>query len=201
MDKIQRKSSIKYWLNIAAIISTVLCLGFVYYGFKTGIFTSENELASFLLKFGILAPVAMIALQALQVVFPVVPFAMGLVVSILLFGPVKGFIYNYIGISLGSIIAFLIARKYGVDVLNLLFKEKTVDKYRRIGANKKFVRFFTMAIFFPIAPDDFLCYLAGTTKMKLKTFIPIILLGKPLSLACYSFGLNFLAKYISVFVG
>lgn len=145
----QNKSNIKYWLNVAAIISTILCLGFVYYGFKIGIFTSENELASFLLKFGILAPVIMIALQALQVIFPVVPFAMGLVVSVLLFGPVKGFIYNYIGISMGSIIAFLIAKKYGVDVLKLLFNEKTVDKYRKIGASKKFVRFFTMAIFFP----------------------------------------------------
>ncbi|CDZ75580.1 putative membrane protein [Peptoniphilus sp. ING2-D1G] len=200
MDKTQGKFDTKYWLNVVAVISTILCLGFLYYGFKINLFTSEDELASFLLKFGILAPLVMIALQALQVVIPVVPLAMGLVVSVLLFGPLKGFIYNYIGISIGSIIAFLIAKKYGVGVLKLLFKEKTVAKYRKIGLTKEFVGFFTLAIFFPLAPDDFLCYLAGTTKMKLETFVPIILLGKPLSLACYTFGLSFLTNYMTSFI-
>lgn len=35
----------------------------------------------------------------------------------------------------------------------------------------KFLKLFALAIFFPVAPDDFLCYLAGTTKMTWKQFI------------------------------
>ncbi|MGC4018276.1 MAG: TVP38/TMEM64 family protein, partial [Muricomes sp.] len=42
---------------------------------------------------------------------------------------------------------------------------------------------------FPIAPDDFLCYLAGTTAMTWKQFGCVILLGKPFSIALYSLGL------------
>lgn len=49
---------------------------------------------------------------------------------------------------------------------------------------------FAAAIFFPVAPDDFLCYLAGTTPMRLGRFTSIILLGKPASIALYSLGLN-----------
>ena len=40
-----------------------------------------------------------------------------------------------------------------------------------------------LAIFFPVAPDDFLCYLAGLTRMSLKKFSAIIFLGKPASIA------------------
>lgn len=42
----------------------------------------------------------------------------------------------------------------------------------------------------PVAPDDFLCMLAGLTKMTYKKFITIIVLGKPASLLVYSLGLT-----------
>ena len=38
--------------------------------------------------------------------------------------------------------------------------------------------------------DDFLCYLAGTTKMTWKQFTAVIVLGKPFSIALYSLGLT-----------
>ena len=55
--------------------------------------------------------------------------------------------------------------------------------------NKKFTTLFAIAILLPVAPDDFLCYLAGTTKMPLWKFTTIILLCKPATLLVYSFGL------------
>ena len=52
------------------------------------------------------------------------------------------------------------------------------------------------AIFFPVAPDDFLCYLTGLTNMSVSKFTAIILLCKPASILAYSMawalGLNFL---------
>ena len=48
-----------------------------------------------------------------------------------------------------------------------------------------------LAIFLPMAPDDFLCYLAGTTEMKLSVFCLILMLGKPASIALYSLGLEY----------
>ena len=49
-----------------------------------------------------------------------------------------------------------------------------------------FEKFFALAIFFPVAPDDFLCYLAGVTKMSAKTYIAIIVLLKPFTILMYS---------------
>ena len=48
-----------------------------------------------------------------------------------------------------------------------------------------------------MAPDDFLCYLAGTTSMTWRRFTTIILLGKPLSIALYSLGLTVLFQQIT----
>ena len=48
-----------------------------------------------------------------------------------------------------------------------------------------------------MAPDDFLCYLAGTTSMTWRRFTAIILLGKPLSIALYSLGLTVLFQQIT----
>ena len=78
-----------------------------------------------------------------------------------------------------------------------MFDKKLIDKYENwTEKNDRFTKLFALAIFFPVAPDDFLCYLAGTTKMKLKTFTAVILFGKPLSIAAYSMGLNLMLQTV-----
>ena len=52
-------------------------------------------------------------------------------------------------------------------------------------------------LFGPCAPDDFLCMLAGLTKMSWKRFSAIILLGKPGSIAIYSLALVYAGTWIS----
>nr|WP_263848867.1 hypothetical protein [Lacticaseibacillus thailandensis] len=42
----------------------------------------------------------------------------------------------------------------------------------------------------PVAPDDFLCMLAGLTKMSLRKFVWIIVLCKPWTILAYSMGMN-----------
>jgi uncharacterized membrane protein YdjX (TVP38/TMEM64 family) len=117
--------------------------------------------------------------------------------GVLLFGPWTGFFYNYIGICAGSIVAFFIARNFGKPVLYSIFNEKTITKYEAwTGNESKFAKWFAIAIFLPVAPDDFLCYLAGTTQMSWKRFTAIILLGKPAAIALYSLGLNMVLQQI-----
>ncbi|WP_443129984.1 TVP38/TMEM64 family protein [Gracilibacillus sp. D59] len=162
-------------------------------------FYSEKALESFLAPYGIWAPLLFIVFQLVQVVFPIVPGGIGCLGGILIFGPIMGLLYNYIGICLGSIAAFLIAKKYGRSVITLLFKEKLREKYQNWVGHKKFPILFGIAIFMPIAPDDFLCYLAGTTKMSFNKFTAIILIGKPLPIAIYSFGLEFIFRNLVSF--
>ena len=72
-----------------------------------------------------------------------------------------------------------------------MFSEKTIARYSHGTEEKgRFARLFALAIFLPVAPDDFLCYLAGTTEMSWRRYTLIILLGKPFAIALYSLGLT-----------
>ncbi|MFJ8066789.1 TVP38/TMEM64 family protein [Psychrobacillus sp. NPDC096426] len=116
-------------------------------------------------------------------------------------GPWVGLLYNYIGICIGSIIVFLLAPKYGKQFVRRIVGEKSFEKcICWLNRGNTFDKMFAYAIFFPIAPDDLLCYIAGLTKMKLQKFFVIILLGKPLSIAIYSWGLTALLQYLIGFV-
>lgn len=179
--------NLKRLFKIVTVVVTILLILFILYGLKIGIFKDKMVLVNYMKKFGIFAPAFFMFLQIFQVIFPIIPGGASCLAGVLAFGSVGGFIYNYIGLTLGSIIAFLISRKYGLKFVQKLFKEETINKYLLYIRNNKFNKIFFLGIFIPGAPDDLLCYIAGLSKMNLKTFTLIILIGKPLALLMYSF--------------
>lgn len=182
-------------INFCTIMGCVFCVLFVVYGLQQRIFTSQEALKSFVESFGMFGAAVFVLFQAVQVVVPILPGGLGCLAGVLLFGPRLGFVYNYTGICLGSIAAFLLAKCYGRPILTMLFRQETIDKYE-VWTRRHFSGWFAAAIFFPVAPDDFLCWLAGTTDMSLRRFSAIILLGKPASIALYSLGLQVIFQWI-----
>ena len=187
-------------LDGVTAIGIILTVIFIIYGVQNHLFSSQESLNQFLIFFGIWAPIIFILFQIIQVIFPILPGGIGCIAGIIFFGPIVGTIYNYIGICLGSFAAFYLSRKLGSDFVKSITKHKLFGKYKYlIEENSKFDKWFAMAIFFPLAPDDFLCYLAGLTKITYRKFASIILLGKPFGIIAYSFGLNFIVtKLINI---
>ncbi|MGB4659204.1 MAG: VTT domain-containing protein [Mobilitalea sp.] len=177
-------------LDFATIFGLALSIVFIVYGIRTKIFVSAEALHAFLNQFGVFADVIFIVVQAVQVVIPILPGAIGCLAGVIIFGPIKGFLYNYIGICIGSLIAFSLSRRYGMGLVEKISKPKLLQKYSAWLYSDKFDKWFALAIFFPVAPDDFLCYLAGVTKISREKFAAIIFTAKPFSIAIYSMGLN-----------
>ena len=168
-----------------------LCLLVALWGWQTGVLTSQERLQTLVASCGMAGALLFTVFQAVQVVVPILPGGLGCLAGVLLFGPVWGFVYNYIGICVGSLLAFAVARNCGKPLLSLLFSEKTIARYSRWTEEKdRFARLFALAIFLPVAPDDFLCYLAGTTEISWGRYTAIILLCKPFAIALYSLGLT-----------
>lgn len=187
MDK--QKTAI--YLNLCTVMGLVGMVWFIWYGIQNRLFVSQDALEAFLGKFGLFAPALFILIQMVQVVIPILPGAIGCLGGVLIFGPVWGFVYNYVGISIGSILAFSLSKYYGKPFVRGIIGQKNYEKYIGwLDKGKGFDRAFAAAIFFPAAPDDLLCYIAGLTKMSLKKFSVIILLGKPGSIFLYSLGLT-----------
>ena len=178
-------------LQVVSFTGFALCLLVALWGWQTGVLTSQERLQALVAGCGVAGVLLFTAFQAVQVVVPILPGGLGCLAGVLLFGPVWGFVYNYIGICIGSLLAFAVARNCGKPLLSLLFSEKTIQRYSHWTEEKgRFARLFALAIFLPVAPDDFLCYLAGTTEMSWGRYTAIILLCKPFAIALYSLGLT-----------
>lgn len=185
------KSKSKLILNILTIIGIVAAIFFVYFAVKERWFLDNEILLTKIKSFGLLAPLCFILIQMVQVVLPVIPGGASCLVGVMAFGAVGGFIYNYVGLVLGSICSFLLSRKFGMSIINKLFKEKDIKKALDKINNSKYDLIFFLIILLPGLPDDLFCYISGITKMSLKKFTLIILIGKPLTLLVYSICFQF----------
>ena len=183
------------------IINAVTALGiaitaiFCIWAYRHGLFTNKDALDHYLNTAGIWGPIVFIFLQIVQTVIPVIPGALTSVAGVIVFGVYKGFVYNFIGIVIGSVIDFYLARTYGKALVRKMVSPKTYDKYIGwLDEGDKFDKLFTWAMFFPFSPDDFLCLLAGLSNMTFKKFFIIILLSKPITLVAYTMSLMYAIK-------
>lgn len=179
------------WAGTAAILALLVWM------WGAGYLSHPEQFQMLLKSVGVLGPVLFMIVQIVQVVIPIIPGGLTSAVGVLAFGPFWGFVYNYAGLVLGSIVAFLLARHYGRPFIRKLVKPETYDKYIGwLDKREKFDWFFALAIFAPCAPDDLLCMIAGLTKMSVARFTCIILLGKPAALLVYSMGLTTLLQQV-----
>jgi len=184
-------------INTTALLTLVFSVCLSLYWWQLGIFDDLESFQNYLQAAGWIGPVLFILVQIIQVVIPIIPGGISTAVGVLLFGPWWGFVYNDIGITIGSYINFWLARRYGKPFILHIVSEATYDKYIGYTKNqKKFDWFFAIAIVMPVAPDDVLCLLAGLTKMSWRKYFWIILLGKPLTIAAYGYALVYGAHWL-----
>lgn len=184
-------------ISALTIITGIIIALLVIYWYQLGIFTDQHKMQAYLADKQIVGPLVFVLIQIVQVVVPIIPGGISLIAGVVFFGPLPGFIYNYVGICIGSFILFFLTRYYGKPFVLHLVSEHTLAKYMKWTENqKRFNWFFALCIVAPAAPDDVLCMLAGLTEMKFWTYFWIIVLGKPWTIAAYSFGLLYGTKWL-----
>ncbi len=188
-------------LRLISVLGITITILAILYGYQKGIFTSTAKLQAVVKEVGIWGPLLFIGIQIVQVVVPIIPGGVTCVAGVVIFGPLEGFLYNYIGIVIGSILNFALARSYGQTFIRSMVSERLYEKYIGwLSKGERFDKLFALAIFFPVAPDDFLCMLAGLTKMTYMKFTTIILLGKPAALLAYSFSLTAMLQFVTRYI-
>ena len=174
-------------IKLLPLAGLIICIILIILAWNAGLLQSEEKMTQFVKDMGSWGPVVFLVITIVSVVVPIIPFGLGLLAGVVIFGELHGFILNYFGICLGSMAAFAIGRHVGRPVLRILFSDKQIEKYDSWIEKIKFNWIFALAIFMPVAPDDYLVYFAGTTKMRWRFFTPIIWLGKPSSIFLYTF--------------
>lgn len=171
-------------LGVIALIGSFVIAFWLY---KLGILNDSNALKDLVHYYKFWGPVVFIVVQVFQIVFPVIPGGITTVAGFLIFGPIKGFIFNYIGIIIGSYILFQLVRIYGKKFILLFMDEQTFFKYEKKLETPGFEKFFIICMVSPISPADAMVMIVALTNMSLKRFMQIILIAKPFSIIGYSY--------------
>lgn len=122
---------------------------------------------SFVERFGVAAPLAFVLLQATQVVIAPIPGQVLALASGWLFGLVWGTVYSIIGATLGSYVAFRLARRYGRPFVDRAIDPTALDRFDDFSNRRGYL---TLLVLFlvPGLPDDVICFVAGTTALDIK---------------------------------
>jgi len=151
----------------------------VYLGFRDALrfFNNKPRVNNFLASFGPYAPLAFIGLQILQVLFAPIPGEITGFIGGYLFGIGPGFAYSTVGLSVGSLAAFLISRHFGQPFVRRFVGQETMRKFDYLMEHKG--AFFSFVFFLiPGLPKDYFCYLLGLSPMHIVTFLIISTVGR-----------------------
>jgi uncharacterized membrane protein YdjX (TVP38/TMEM64 family) len=141
------------------------------------IFENKDSFREYVESWGKMAPAAFIILQALQVVFAPIPGELTGAVGGFVFGAWANIIYSTIGLTFGSMAAFLSARIIGMPLVKLIVSRQSLDRFHFLTERRgAIISFFMFAI--PGFPKDILSYILGLSPMGWLMFFWISTIGR-----------------------
>lgn len=174
------------WLLAFAVLGILILLGYLYSAllWEKGVqfyrfFSNKEAVTTFVNSFGKgTAPMALMAIQLLQVLFAPIPGeATGGFIGGYLFGAGRGFLYSTVGLTAGSLLAFIVGRYLGKRYVRRLIPANQLARLDTLVRHQGiFVIFLLFA--FPGFPKDYLCLFLGLSAIPLKAFILIVALGR-----------------------
>lgn len=168
-----------FQLAVFGLILAGLTIVAVLWGsFLWDLLTDQERFKAWIKSYGTYAALAFVAAQFVQVVIFFIPGEVTQFAGGYIFGTWLGLLLSYIGITLGAVTAFLIARLFERAAIDLLIDRQTIRRFDRLVYGKS--GFWPMFILFliPGIPKDLLCYIAGLTPIHVVTFLVISTLGR-----------------------
>ena len=140
--------------------------------------SDQENMSEWVARWGALAPLVMVALQAAQVILAPIPGQVMGLVSGYLFGVARGAAYSLAGNALGSLVVFSLARVYGRPFVERRVPSETLARLDA-GAERRGLFFFVLVFLVPFLPDDLTCFAAGLTPIPIPALMIAILVGRP----------------------
>jgi uncharacterized membrane protein YdjX (TVP38/TMEM64 family) len=170
---------ISYLLKGVLLVFFIILATYLFIHYNVYFFLNyENKVIEFINSFHPYDDLVFIALQIFQVLIAgAIPAEITGVIGGYLYGPALGTIYSTIGLSIGSWLAFILARVYGLPLVRRVVRASIMQKYNHFMALRgplvSFILFLT-----PGFPKAALCYIIGLSQMNIWTFIVVSTVGR-----------------------
>ena len=142
------------------------------------VFSTPDTIKQWVDQWGFTAPLVFMALQIVQVVIFIIPGEVPQIAAGYLFGPWWGTLLSVVGIAIGSVINFILARLLGVPFMQQFFNEERIRRIDQIATSSHAQIGFFLLFLIPGIPKDILCYAAGLSTMRMAPFLLVSLLGR-----------------------
>lgn len=137
----------------------------------------RTAVATYLARFGVLAPLLLGIILVLQVIVAAIPGHALMVGGGYVFGFWPAFGISLTTTVLGSQLAFWLARQAGRPLVERLAPVDVLDKWYDVSARKGLL-FFMFAFMLPVFPADVMNYVAGLSSLPARRFFVANLVGR-----------------------
>ena len=168
-------------IGIAAIIIAAIATALIIWlaGVPLVRFASEPErFRQWVNDNGVWSRFAYIGMMLLQIVIAVLPGEPFEIAAGYAFGAVEGTLLCVAASTLGSLMVFLLVRRFGVPLVEIFFPEDKLRSIRFLKTTPKRDFIFFIIFMIPGTPKDLLCYFAGLTDIKFSVWLLICSLGR-----------------------
>lgn len=129
-------------------------------------------------KYENLGPLPGILLPFIEAFLPFLPLFVFVMANGAAYGLLKGFLYSWIGSSLGSIAVFLLIRVFGNKKILLKIKQNKQVIHVTSWVDRHGFGPIFILLCFPFSPSSVINIVAGLSKVSKQQFILAVLLGK-----------------------
>ena len=179
----------KYAATVLSIISAVLCvlsvLGVI---FLQRHFSNADAIKAFIDEHYFLGLIIMTLLCAIQVVIALIPGELLEIAAGYAFGGLVGTLVCMVGLTLGSVVAILLARRFGRRLVESLYPREKIDALPILNAPKKRNAMTFLLFFIPGTPKDLFTYVIGMTDMSIPLYIALTAIARIPSIVMSTIG-------------
>lgn len=119
-----------------------------------------------------------IGLQILQIVVSVIPGQMIQFAAGYAYVFWVAYLLSIIGIGLGTVVTFYLARLLGKDAMHVIFGEERITYFvNHLNSKKAYITLFILFVI-PGFPKDLITYAAGVSEIKITPFLVLNLVGR-----------------------
>ncbi|MGD2041456.1 MAG: TVP38/TMEM64 family protein [Anaerolineae bacterium] len=175
----QERPRVRWWVwLLAGLVLVALLAALIRWWEPLYQFLSDQErVAAWVQGLGLWGPVAITLLELIQALLAPIPGQAIEAVSGYLYGPWLGVVFPLIGIGIGSLITFTLARRFGRPLAIRLIGKSSMDRLDDL-VERGGAPFFFLIWLLPFAPDDLACVAAGLTPMPTRQFMILMIIGR-----------------------
>lgn len=148
-----------------------------------------ETLRTFLEQYPVVAPVVFILVRTIPIVVAPIPGLLLDLLGVAIFGWQYGFVLGVVGVNLGAVLAFLIARYFREPAVRRLASLRLVHEWEGNYSEKQKIWRLVLLRIMTSSYFDYVSYAAGLTKMRLSSYISSTFVGTlPFMFLIYYFG-------------